>query len=246
MSYIRKFFNLLTRSNKTGTANESTRKQWVERTLSELPAGLRLLDAGAGEQQFKNKCAHLNYVSQDFAQYNGLGDSAGLQMGKWDISNIDIVGDITKIPEPDASFDVILCTEVFEHLPNPIAAIKEFSRLLKSGGKLIITAPFCSLTHFAPYHFYSGFNRYFYETNLVENGFGSIAIEYNGNYFEYVAQEVRRIEDVAITYSERPKVRLIERVAIWMTLNLLKRMTKYDKGSKELLHFGLHVHAIKA
>jgi SAM-dependent methyltransferase len=246
MSYVRKFFNLLTRGNKVGTTNESTRKQWVERTLSELPAGLRLLDAGAGEQQYKKNCTHLNYVSQDFAQYNGLGDSAGLQMGKWDNSNLDIVGDITNIPEPDASFDVILCTEVFEHLPNPIAAIQEFSRLLKQGGKVIITAPFCSLTHFAPYHFYSGFNRYFYETHLAESGFNSIAIEYNGNYFEYVAQEVRRIEDVAITYSERPKVRLIERMAIWLTLGLLKRMSKYDKGSNELLHFGIHVHAIKA
>ena len=61
-----------------------------------------------------------------------------------------------------------------------------------------------------------------------------------------MAQEVRRIEDVAITYSERPKVRLIERMAIWLTLGLLKRMSKYDKGSNELLHFGIHVHAIKA
>jgi ubiquinone/menaquinone biosynthesis C-methylase UbiE len=188
----------------------------------------------------------LSYVSQDFALYDGLGDSAGLQVGKWSSSNLDIIGDITSIPEPDASFDVILCTEVLEHLPNPIAAIQEFSRLLNKGGQIIITAPFCSLTHFSPYHFYSGFNRYFYETNLKNHGFSSITIEYNGNYFEYLAQEVRRVEDVALTYSGGFKIRVVERLAIWITLNMFNRMSKHDNGSKELLNFGIHVHAVKA
>lgn len=245
MTNIRRAFNYLSRHNSTGSTNEATRSKWIEKVIGDLPKGLRLLDAGAGEQQYKKFCGHLNYVSQDFAQYNGVGDSAGLQMGKWDNSNLDIVSDITNIPEPDASFDVILCTEVFEHLPDPIGAIKEFSRLLKKGGKIIITAPFCSLTHFAPYHFYTGFNRYFYEIQLKAHGFKEPQIEFNGNYFEYVAQEVRRIEDVALSYCVKPKIRLFERLVIWLTLRMLRRLSRTDSGSSDLLHFGCHVQALK-
>ena len=126
-----------------------------------MPAGSRILDAGAGELRYKPLCSHLEYVSQDFAQYNGQGDGVGLQMGNWDQTHLDIVCDITQIPEPDQSFDVIMCIEVFEHLPDPLAALREFNRLLKSGGWLIITAPFNSLTHFAPYHFYTGLTNIF-------------------------------------------------------------------------------------
>ena len=80
-------------------------KQTLRKILT--PAGKRLLDAGAGECKYKPFCTHLKYVSQDFCQYTGEGNSKGLQMGKWDTSHIDIVSDITNIPEPDASFDVI-------------------------------------------------------------------------------------------------------------------------------------------
>ena len=118
---------------------------------------------GQAKGVMKKFCKHLDYVAQDFGHYNGIGDEKGLQTGKWDQSRLDIISDITDIPEPDASFGAAMCFEVFEHLPQVEAAVEELSRLLKPGGKLLVTAPFCSLTHFAPYHYCSGFNRYFYE-----------------------------------------------------------------------------------
>src|SRR5205085_1455925 len=139
---------------RIGTHNESNRVAWIERTLQRIPSGARILDAGAGEQPFKHACAHLRYVAQDFAQYDGRGDGAGLQTGSWDQSALDIVSDIAAIPEPNGSFDAIMCTEVFEHIPHPAGALAEFARLLKPEGFLLLTAPFCSMTHFAPYHFY--------------------------------------------------------------------------------------------
>ncbi len=164
---------------KIGTLNEQTRDRWIETILTNLSPGLRLLDAGCGEQQYKRFCSHLTYVGQDFGEYNGEGDSLGLQTGAWDNSKLDIVSDITAIPEPDNSFDVILCTEVFEHIPNPIAALEEFTRLLRPGGQLILTAPFCSLTHFSPFHFHSGFNVYFYEHALGKLGYKLTEVDRN-------------------------------------------------------------------
>lgn len=99
-------------------------------------------------------------MSQNFARYDGFGDNVGLQTERWDITSFDSASDIVEIPEPDASFDVILYIAMFQHLPNPVLSIQEFSRLLKSVKQLFTTAPFCSLTHFAPFHFFTGFNCY--------------------------------------------------------------------------------------
>src|SRR5881296_1458986 len=110
--------------SEVGRQNESNRRGWIETALKQIPAGSRILDAGAGEQQFKRFCTHLRYVAQDFARYDGKGDGRGLQMAEWNQKGLDIVCDITAIPEPDGCFDVILCTEVFEHLPNPLLALK--------------------------------------------------------------------------------------------------------------------------
>jgi hypothetical protein len=63
-----------------GSHNERNRDDWVRRELSSIPAAWRILDAGAGEQPYRSACAHLKYVSQDFAKYHGTGD-IGLQPG---------------------------------------------------------------------------------------------------------------------------------------------------------------------
>ncbi len=227
-----------------GTHNEQARGRWVERVLTALPAGARILDAGAGEQQFKRFCTHLDYVAQDLAEYDGKGNGSGLQMGRWDTSAADIVCDISAIPEKDASFDAILCTEVLEHVPEPSAVLKEFARLLRSGGHLILTAPFCSLTHFAPSHFCTGFNRYYFEFHLPRFGFEIREIETNGNFFEYLAQEIRRIPWITERYTAS-KPGIAARIISYAALLMLKRLNRNDGGSAEVLNFGMHVHAVK-
>lgn len=224
--------------------NSVERNNWIAKTLAQIPSGLRILDAGAGEQQYRSFCAHLQYVAHDFAQYDGMGDNKGLQQGSWDRSRLDIISDITNIPEPDSSFDVVMCTEVFEHLPNPLEALIEFSRLLRKGGHLIITAPFCSLSHMTPYHFYSGFNRYFYEKHLSEKGFDILELKKNGNYFKYLAQEIHRVPSIAKMYTGYGP-RWIEFIAMYIILEMFKRFDLGDKESSDILNFGYHVHAIK-
>ncbi len=226
-----------------GSTNESFREKWIEEALKKIPSGYKILDAGAGECQFKKFCSHLDYVSQDFAQYTGEGD-VGLQTGTWDNSKIDIVSDITSVPCEDSSFDAIMCTEVLEHVPDPVAALKEMNRLLKKDGYLLITAPFASITHFAPYHFASGFNRFFYEYHLKNMGYHIIDLTFNGNYFEYLAQEVRRVNTVAKKYSSS-QLNLVQRVFRYFFLRSLQQLSLKSKGSEELLAYGLQIFAKK-
>lgn len=227
-----------------GTRNAATRDAWVAKVLSALPAGTRLLDAGAGECQYKKHCDHLAYVAQDIALYDGKGD-VGLQTGNWSFSQIDIVSDITNIPEPDASFDAVLCTEVLEHLPDPIRALDELARLLRPGGMLIVTAPFWSLTHFAPYHYATGFNRYFYEFHLGRLGFDIVDLIPNGNFFECVGQELRRIAVMAQQFARGDRPTALEVHAMQIVLGMVERMSARDTGSPDMLHFDYQVRAVK-
>jgi SAM-dependent methyltransferase len=163
---------------------------------------------------------------------------------KWDTSKIDIVSDIVNIPLESKSIDAILCSEVFEHLPNPVLAIQEFSRLIKKDGHLIITAPFCSVTHFSPYFYSTGFSKYYYEHHLEANGFEIKDIVYNGNYFESVASEIRSIDNIAQRFS-KTGLSKFEKFCINILLKALQRFENSDGGSSELKCHGIFIHAIK-
>lgn len=52
-----------------------------------------------------------------------------------------LVGDLEDLPFKNNSFDTIICSEVLEHLLEPDRAIREFERVLKSEGILIVTTP---------------------------------------------------------------------------------------------------------
>lgn len=228
--------------------NVIKRNHWLKSVLTRLPKG-RILDAGAGELRNKEHCAHLDYVSQDFCQYDGKGDGSALQQSDndWDTSRIDIVSDIAEIPVEDAGFEYVLCSEVFEHIPYPVKALEEFYRVLKPGGMVILTAPFCSLTHMAPYHMYSGFNRYWYEKVMSDIGFVEISIEANGNWFDYMAQEVRRLPSMAKKYSGSNRLMVfLYKVSVLPMLMLLSFLNKKENRSDDLLCYGYHVVARKS
>lgn len=229
-----------------GLTNLAVREKWLKETLSHIPKGKKILDAGAGELQYKKFCRHLDYVSQDFAQYTGEGDGNALQTGSWDNSKLDIISDIVAIPVDDSSFDAIMCIEVLEHIPDPKDAVREFARILKSKGELVITAPFCSMTHFSPYFFHTGLSKYWYEKVLEESGFRIAEITPNGNYFEYVGQELRRLYYMAENYAdEKIEGNSEAERKINDMLEMLEKFSRTQHGSEELLNFGLHVRAVK-
>jgi SAM-dependent methyltransferase len=67
---------------------------------------------------------------------------------------IDLIGDAHHLPFADGSVDAIVCTEVFEHLVDPAAAAREIIRVLKPGGRLVLTTRFCFPLHDRPADFW--------------------------------------------------------------------------------------------
>lgn len=233
--------------------NEARREEWVRARLAEVPVGWTVLDVGAGEGRFRADCAHLTYISQDVAQYDGQGDGRGLQTGAFDFSKIDMVCDIYDIPE-DVLYDCVLCTEVLEHIPDAPRAMRKFGKIIKPGGLLILTAPFACLVHFAPHFHSSGFSEYFYREHLKENGFVVEEISPNGSYFRQIHGEISRLGRVASQYTNSP-LTLGQTRLLNDTSALLRQLIDQEEAwvgpgerapSSDLSCFGFHVVAQKS
>lgn len=177
--------------------NQSFRDKWVEDTLHELstisrPNTLRLLDAGAGQQPYRDiavKCGFL-YFSQDFNSYRPSEEAKGLHIS-WPHRNHDFICDINEIPSNE-KFDVILCTEVLEHVSDPVNTLRNLSRHLTNRGIIVLTAPLLSLIHQAPFHFSSGLTPYWYEKWIPEVGLQILQLSQHGDYADLLSQEIRR------------------------------------------------------
>ena len=109
-----------------------------------------------------------------------------------------------------------------------------------------MTTPFCSLTHFAPYYFANGYSKYWYQKILSDHGFVIDELVINGNYFEYLAQEIRRLDSVEREYGGTHIARgFFWKIIRLVSLSMLNFMSKHNKKSEELLCFGIQVLAHK-
>jgi hypothetical protein len=95
-----------------------------------------------------------------------------------------------------------------------------------------------------PIILHQGLSRFFYEKHLPDNDFEITDLQLNGNFFEYVAQENRRIKSVAAKYAAK-KINIFQKIIIHLNLLILQSLSKKDKGSSELLCYGVHVFARK-
>jgi SAM-dependent methyltransferase len=184
------------------TFNTYNRDLWVKSWAGKAPAGARVLDMGAGPGRYRELFSHCDYRAQDFGQELGT-------IGRY--TKLDYECDLTAVPAPDASFDVILCTEVLEHVPDPAAAIAEMARLLRPGGRVLLTAPLGSFLHQLPYHYYGGYTPEWYRRFLTEKGFAVEQIESNEGFFSWLSQETLRLSYLLSPFN--PKRRAISFVA---------------------------------
>jgi len=180
-----------------GTSNEAFRDEWVTSSLSRLRAlheAPSLLDVGAGSSPYRAKALELGftYRSHDFSAYVPEQSAPGLQSVTWDYAPHQYVCDILDIPQ-EASADLVLCTEVLEHVPDPVRAFQKMAELVRPGGQLVVSVPFLSLMHQPPFWFQSGLSPFWFEywaakTNLVVD-----ELTVQGDYADLMSQEVSRL-----------------------------------------------------
>ncbi len=105
---------------------------WVIKYLSDEKRGL-LLDAPAGTGALAIRMKNLGYEVVCYDIDPSIFSADGIEIRNCDLSQ--------PIPYPSTSFDFVTCIEGLEHLENPYNAMREFSRVLKPGGKLILSLP---------------------------------------------------------------------------------------------------------
>ena len=135
-----------------------------------LDAGARMLDAGAGESAYRVHFAHVAYESADFQQV----DKA--------YAPVDHVCTLDAIPVEDRRYDLVLCTQVLEHIPEPAAVLRELHRVLLPGGALWLTAPLFYPEHEQPYDFYR-YTSFGLRHRLADAGFAVERLEWLEGYF---------------------------------------------------------------
>ncbi len=151
-----------------GKFSEYRQKNYTffEQAFKELPDGIRIVDLGAGPQQFKALTVRFQVIAVDHEQFPG----------------INVVADLnTDLPLPSNTFDAIMLSNVLEHIFNPQKLIDESFRILKPGGKFIASVPFLSKVHQAPHDYL----RYtYFELFRLTSQFEKIAIEPLGTPYD--------------------------------------------------------------
>jgi len=99
-----------------------------------IPASARVLDVGAGQGLFVNHLAgprRVVAVDEWWQCLERNRQRGGLPVG----------GDATQLPVRGDSCDYLFALDVLEHLPDDDAAIKEWARVLKPDGRMVINVP---------------------------------------------------------------------------------------------------------
>lgn len=162
-----------------------------------------ILDIGCGNKPYK----------QLFL--NSAGRYVGCDVVQSSLNTVDIICEANNVPLQDGTFDTILCTQVLEHVSDPVSVMGEAHRLLKHGGVYIISVPFCWELHEEPYDFFR-YSKYGIRALLEKSGFETVLIEANGGKWAALSQLF-----LNITYSTfTGKLKMFSRVVKVLFIHL--------------------------
>jgi SAM-dependent methyltransferase len=169
--------------------------------MDSLPEGSRILDIGGHKIRKRGQF--------DIEQYNLPVIYMNLTRDRLP----DVQADAFNVPLASGSFDVIICAELLEHVSNPGSVLIEAHRLLRTGGTLLICAPFLYRIHSDPKDF-GRYTDYYWQTTLEQIGFQVTKIERQGLFFVVIMDFVKQYAAEARWHKRR-----LYRPLVW-TLNL--------------------------
>jgi ubiquinone/menaquinone biosynthesis C-methylase UbiE len=114
-------------------------RRWMTAELRDLPRTAPVLEVGCGDGSFTTDLA------DKFSSVTGIDISASqiadnqARLPKITFRQHDVS---QRFPFADGTFEVVWCSEVLEHLFDPAFALREMQRVLKPGGRLLVTVPY--------------------------------------------------------------------------------------------------------
>jgi SAM-dependent methyltransferase len=100
----------------------------------------RLANGAAPRRILEAGCGSLSHL--DFGDAHVVGiDISEQQLARHNHLSESIVGDVQKHDLPEQSFDLIVCWDVLEHLPEPELALENFARAVSANGLLVLALP---------------------------------------------------------------------------------------------------------
>lgn len=143
--------------------------------LPRMRQGVKVLDAGSGrlpEQTLRGE------ILETGAVLHTLDFCAG--------EGVDFVGDVSALPFENESYDMVLSTQVLEHVQDPQKVCLEMARVLKPGGHLFLTTPQSSPIHNEPWNYFN-FTHYGLTLLFEKAGLQVVKKEAQGGHFVLLA-----------------------------------------------------------
>jgi SAM-dependent methyltransferase len=144
-------------AGKANAVSVSPENAFAQKLRSIIAPGDRVLDAGCGTGKF---------FGFKFARAEGcrlVGTDVRQDVRANSEMDFCVQSELDRLPFLDASFDVVNCRLVIEHVDSPDVVLREFYRVLKSGGRLAIFTPnllhyFGAAARLTPHCFHVWFN----------------------------------------------------------------------------------------
>lgn len=184
-----------------GSLGFSLRRHYVDdfhvRHVAELPEGSLVLDLAG------NRTGKRGFF--DIERYSLNVVYANLSVEK----RPDVQAYAELLPFGDSIFDAVICSEMLEHVMDPLCVLKEIRRVLKTDGVLLISVPFLNRIHGDPYD-YARYTDFFWAEVLKNSGFDEIVIEKQGLFWSVLADMVReRLYIGAVRYKSGVLISLL-------------------------------------
>lgn len=133
----------------------------------------------------------------------------------------DVQGDGAALPFADGVFDAVICAELLEHVYDPRAVVREMQRVLKPGGRLLITVPFLVQIHGDPDD-YGRYTDSFWRRLLSDSGFDGVDVQSQGQFWAVVLDLARAW--LFQMRQQHPRRRVAVRVASWLVARARRRV----------------------